>query len=640
MSLSLREQLENLPLPRLTTVLRVSTCLDDSVDVFNAAKDVIDKWWQQKSKPYGTLPALGDDITFARPNFRVERVQANDCFALLVEENDSAYENRKWICDFALQRQANRFELSVRLSFEQPSNALYPKPLPRSPKFLREIVDLKGLRDVWPIKSDPHLITQNDVDFFCDLVTDKSRQLPVIAVSVDSKTGDSLVDADKLARLLSGTAHLFVLEPSASWKLTLDWGNDWSTYQQAVRCYNPGFSRIDDKFSHRLWLPNTIQRLDAAMRDGFLNACTSHVFTQTTALFEERLFLTPLALRRDLAEHRPLSITIPTQLKEDLSVQALQELEDINKQELPDAEDPTYLALLAKNQELQLALDLLRQQLLEKETSLQQERSGRASANKELDETKDLLELYKEDNETLTQKHRIATGDSSAETSPTLRPLWEGFSQLLDAAQNVAIHFRRLEAETNDLSIFSSELGSAREEIQRLKATIDSLSRREENDAPQLDRQKLLELLSSAVSKNPTLTSSLALIEELYKDRVVVLDSAYTSAKQSYDFKYGIDAFQMLTKLAGVYWRDVQICGDTEARKHFGAAYAARDKTTLSKEGRIRRTFEYKSQPLFMEKHLKVGVAYNSSDTLRIHFEWLPDEKRIVIGHCGGHLDF
>ena len=41
-----------------------------------------------------------------------------------------------------------------------------------------------------------------------------------------------------------------------------------------------------------------------------------------------------------------------------------------------------------------------------------------------------------------------------------------------------------------------------------------------------------------------------------------------------------------------------------------------------------------------MERHLKVGVRDSAATTLRVHFEWIAKEKRIVIGHCGKHLNF
>lgn len=41
-----------------------------------------------------------------------------------------------------------------------------------------------------------------------------------------------------------------------------------------------------------------------------------------------------------------------------------------------------------------------------------------------------------------------------------------------------------------------------------------------------------------------------------------------------------------------------------------------------------------------MEKHLKHGVKGSLAEILRVHFEWIASEKKIVIGHCGKHLDF
>jgi len=39
-----------------------------------------------------------------------------------------------------------------------------------------------------------------------------------------------------------------------------------------------------------------------------------------------------------------------------------------------------------------------------------------------------------------------------------------------------------------------------------------------------------------------------------------------------------------------------------------------------------------------MMKHLKIGVKDSPVETIRVHFEWFPEQKKIVIGHCGPHL--
>jgi hypothetical protein len=100
-------------------------------------------------------------------------------------------------------------------------------------------------------------------------------------------------------------------------------------------------------------------------------------------------------------------------------------------------------------------------------------------------------------------------------------------------------------------------------------------------------------------------------------------------------------AFDLLWSLCTSYWSALsQGQGDVTARHCFGAAYAAREASKLSAAGRKRRTFGYLGNEIEMEKHLKIGVADNKAETLRVHFEWMAEEKKIIIGYCGGHLDF
>lgn len=140
---------------------------------------------------------------------------------------------------------------------------------------------------------------------------------------------------------------------------------------------------------------------------------------------------------------------------------------------------------------------------------------------------------------------------------------------------------------------------------------------------------------------NPSLESSLRIISSVFADRVIVLDSAYESARDSYSFLHRKKAFSLLWSLCTDYWAALRNGeGDVTARKCFGAAYAAKEASSLSIEGRKRRTFNHGGAELFMEKHLKIGVADNKPETLRVHFEWLGDSATIVIGYCGGHLDF
>lgn len=145
----------------------------------------------------------------------------------------------------------------------------------------------------------------------------------------------------------------------------------------------------------------------------------------------------------------------------------------------------------------------------------------------------------------------------------------------------------------------------------------------------------------SLFDQNPDLETSLRIIGSAFSDRVIVLDSAYESARDSYSFLHRKKAFDLLWSLCTTYW--IALCegeSDATARQCFGASYAAKEADTLSKAGRRRRTFAFEGGDIEMERHLKIGVADNRAETLRVHFEWLGEKQRIVIGHCGGHLDF
>lgn len=146
----------------------------------------------------------------------------------------------------------------------------------------------------------------------------------------------------------------------------------------------------------------------------------------------------------------------------------------------------------------------------------------------------------------------------------------------------------------------------------------------------------------NAMTGKLTLEQSLLLLATIFPDRVVVLDTAYSAARDSAEFRYTKAAFGLLRTLVTDYWESLSNGQpDAEARKAFGKNdYSAKEAQSLSEAGRKRRTFMYQGEARFMEAHLKIGVKDSVAETLRVHFDWRATEKRLVIGHCGGHLDF
>jgi hypothetical protein len=114
------------------------------------------------------------------------------------------------------------------------------------------------------------------------------------------------------------------------------------------------------------------------------------------------------------------------------------------------------------------------------------------------------------------------------------------------------------------------------------------------------------------------------------------------SADESSDFELGKKLFDLLWKLATEY-RQLRLQGgpDKLAMQVFGhRVWAAREAETTQRNtlAKAERTFVYKGQPTLTQQHLKIGVNDSTNRTLRLHFEWDPEDGVVVIGHCGSHL--
>jgi len=223
----------------------------------------------------------------------------------------------------------------------------------------------------------------------------------------------------------------------------------------------------------------------------------------------------------------------------------------------------------------------------------------------------------------------------------------EGYAELLEDAID------QLTAREAEIADLRQKLEDDADEAERLRSANEGLkhalsgrlaAESEPSDEAAGLVQPLRDALAAALTGDPALEQGLHLIQTMYPERVVVLESAYQAARDSdrRGFKFGEKGLELLNKLAREYWEALAGGkGDQQAKAVFGKnGFAAGEAETLTNEGRRRRTFTYLGRPLCMEKHLKYGVKDSSAETLRIHFEWVAEEKRIVIGHCGKHLDF
>lgn len=209
---------------------------------------------------------------------------------------------------------------------------------------------------------------------------------------------------------------------------------------------------------------------------------------------------------------------------------------------------------------------------------------------------------------------------------------------------------KELLAKDAEVAALRQDLEDKSSQAHRLQTDIDSLKhalngRKSSGDASEDELAAIKPLrnaVASLVGGEPSLEHSLTIISTFFPDRVVVLDSAYESAQDSKEFMYGKRAFDLLWSFANDYWSALAGGqGDMVGKRAFGTNdYAQNEGQALSNPGKRRRTFNYRGTDILMEKHLKIGVKDSVAETLRIHFEWFGAEKRLVIGHCGKHLDF
>jgi hypothetical protein len=631
-------------------VVRVNLTLRDNPYSFYKAAQVVLDWWNDKALPYDAI--IGPDtptLSFTRSSFKVDFARTEGAFALAMEEPDSTVPDRSWIVDVGLREVAGQTEFGLRASFRQPySTTILPEP--RSPRFLRNILDEVGAIDHWELRPTYQSVDEDSVELLVELVESPLRRLPVLVISEEPQTGAIFTDPERLSKFVAGTAHVCLLKAGTSWDLTRHWGSEWSVFQGAIRCYNPGFNRNGDKFRHRLWFADNIQRLDANSRYGFANTVTSHVFTQITALFESVPLVTPSSIKRELDESSRSSVP---GLTDTLDSTQMVETSRENAHStaptdvLPALDGvPEFFERRQANVEILNRLLALEESSLKLEHDLQEERAARAETESKLSDVRAELEMFEKENVRLEEQQAIAFGDVSKEPSEALRPLWEKFSGLFNAMQTVGIKFRRMEQDGDKIESLEQHLAKMSQDLLNRNATIESLNKRRSSSEGDIEaseesfRTEIVAMLPQVVRKELSLVDLLQLIKVTFPKRLVILDTAFNSAEESSTFLHTEQAFDLLWLLATEYWEELKAKGDIEARKVFGKSYASNEGDNLSKSGIKRRTFKYHEHSLLMLKHLKLGTAFNSSDTLRIHFEWMADEELIVVGHCGKHLNF
>ncbi|MHC5195019.1 hypothetical protein ACYSUW_14790 [Pseudomonas frederiksbergensis] len=182
------------------------------------------------------------------------------------------------------------------------------------------------------------------------------------------------------------------------------------------------------------------------------------------------------------------------------------------------------------------------------------------------------------------------------------------------------------------------ELSEARTEIYNLRAYRDSLPVAEASGVmPQPDTDLLRRV---AFREALTPVDVLAFIQLVAGDRVVVLDSAWKSAREASTFQYAGRMLDALRTMVFPYFESLANGNpDSVARELLAGAYSAKESHSVGSSTKLRslREFVYEGQVHFFERHLRIGNG-GGMEGMRLHFDIFNGEK-IVIAYAGPHLE-
>lgn len=203
-------------------------------------------------------------------------------------------------------------------------------------------------------------------------------------------------------------------------------------------------------------------------------------------------------------------------------------------------------------------------------------------------------------------------------------------------------HQQVAEALEMEKMALEDEVDSLQETIRSDKYSISELKRQlgDSNSGNQSIDAELIPVLCQGLTHEPTPEECLKLTASIYPSRIAVLDSALSSSRDSIAFKQGRKLLDLLFKLATEYIDALSQGGDSKAKNIFGKSYSANESETVERSPELSklRQFNYNGEEVYMFKHLRIGVADNLTETIRVHFHWDNNKSTIVIGYCGPHL--
>jgi hypothetical protein len=227
---------------------------------FDASRRKILDWAVARS-PEAFPIGAADGAPFELPLGNGEAIAGEDCWAFRFDTADGFFRDqtgleRRWRTEVVLFRSSviekTHFSMRLTVVTAEPGHSFF-----RSAPALRSILsESPGLSCDGFFAAVPQVL--DDAALLAEFLSRKDR-LPAVVVSRDD-SGATAVDADQLARVLAGFAHVFDLSSATSWGLSRVLGKRFSVFGGAIRLYWPGVDHLSqDSRVHPLWMKRAVE---------------------------------------------------------------------------------------------------------------------------------------------------------------------------------------------------------------------------------------------------------------------------------------------------------------------------------------------------------------------------------------------
>ncbi|MBC2773368.1 hypothetical protein H6M51_10865 [Rhizobium sp. AQ_MP] len=193
---------------------------------------------------------------------------AGSIWIVRFSEPDEGTPGRSWVVELSVGMFDSEVLLGCRLyCYSRNYDFDFERSVPRG---VRAIVESIGLSEYGvSLKSVAAKIeTEADVGFLTKLIKNPARWRNVVVISSD-EGNRTLVDADRLAKSMSGVAHVYTITPQASYLLSAVIGRELSVFDRGLRIYRPAFSDFDDKSQHPLVLRRQLVSASDVQHGGY-----------------------------------------------------------------------------------------------------------------------------------------------------------------------------------------------------------------------------------------------------------------------------------------------------------------------------------------------------------------------------------